>query len=457
MTHQELKQSILVAAVFGKITQGCEWNEEDNPSLFRYIWEVTYWDKKFKDVDRKKQPKTISYSHVLARDYKSIEVANGDVFILSTGLYEGYTSKEKLTVEPSEGEVVSIPGGGSPSVKYWKGRFVTADNRIATSRDTNILLNKYLYYYLQSQTDYLDSIYRGTGLRHPKMALVLDMRLPVPSIEEQNKIVCIIEELLPLVDEYGAVELQLKELNADFQEKIRKSILQQAIQGKLTERDRDPADEPASELLKRIRAEKEQLIREGKIKKEKSPPPITEDEIPFEIPENWTWVRLSDIGEVSRGRSKHRPRNDRNLYDNGTYPMIQTGDVARSNGRITKCSAYYNDKGLEQSRIWPKGTLCLTIAANIGDVGILEFDSCFPDSVVGFNAFKPIENNEYFLYLLMAYKTILDKKATKSAQKNINLEKISSLAYPLPPLAEQQRIVDRVNELLALCDELKMR
>jgi len=349
--------------------------------------------------------------------------------------------------------VVSIPGGGSPSVKYWKGKFVTTDNRIATSRDTNILSNKYLFYYLQSQTDYLDSIYRGTGLRHPKMSLVLDMRIPVPSIEEQNTIVCIIEELLPLVEEYEALELQLKELNADFQEMIRKSILQQAIQGKLT--NHDSSDESASELLKRVQKEKEKLIKEGKIKKEKPLPPITNEEIPFEIPENWTWVRLSDVGEVSRGRSKHRPRNDRILYNNGTYPMIQTGDVARSNGRITKCSAYYNDTGLDQSRMWPKGTLCLTIAANIGDVGILEFDSCFPDSVVGFNAFKPIENNEYFLYLLMAYKTILDKKATKSAQKNINIEKISSLAYPLPPLAEQQRIVDSVNELFALCDELK--
>ena len=105
--------------------------------------------------------------------------------------------------------------------------------------------------------------------------------------------------------------------------------------------------------------------------------------------------------------------------------------------------------------MWPKGTLCLTIAANIGDVGILEFDSCFPDSVVGFNAFKPIANNEYFLYMLMAYKTILDRKATRSAQKNINLEKIASLAYPLPPLAEQERIVQRVKELFEMCDELK--
>lgn len=105
--------------------------------------------------------------------------------------------------------------------------------------------------------------------------------------------------------------------------------------------------------------------------------------------------------------------------------------------------------------MWPKGTLCLTIAADIGDVGILNFDACFPDSVIGFNAFHPIESNKYFLYMLMAYKAVLDSRATKSAQKNINLDTLASLAYPLPPLAEQQRIVERVEELLAMCGQLK--
>ena len=97
----------------------------------------------------------------------------------------------------------------------------------------------------------------------------------------------------------------------------------------------------------------------------------------------------------------------------------------------------------------------MTIAANIADVGILDFNACFPDSVVGFNAFKPIENNNYFLYMLTAYKNILDCKATKSAQKNINLETIASLTYPLPPLAEQKRIVQKLEEILPLCERLK--
>ena len=293
----------------------------------------------------------------------------------------------------------------------------------------------------------------GAAIPHLNKELFFNLLIPIPPLAEQERIVAKIEELLPLVAEYDEAEKKLSVLNSNFPEMLRKSILQQAVQGKLTER--DPSDEPASELLKRIQAEKGKLIAEGKIKKEKPLPPITEDDCPFEIPDEWEWVRLTYVGEVSRGRSKHRPINDAILYRNGKYPLVQTGDVARSGGLITSCSSFYNDVGLTQSRMWPEGTLCLTIAANIADVGILNFDACFPDSVVGFNAFSPITSNKYFLYMLMAYKAILDSLATRSAQKNINLDTIASLAYPLPPLAEQQRIVARVEELLAMCDALK--
>ena len=311
----------------------------------------------------------------------------------------------------------------------------------------------YVLYFLLLKKQLFRNRKTGAAIPHLNKELFFTLPIPIPPLAEQERIVAKIEELMPLVDEYGKTEEKIKALNAEFPDKLRKSILQQAVQGKLTER--DPSDEPVSDLLKRIRTEKTALVAEGKIKKEKPLPPITDEEKPFDIPDEWEWIRLTDVGEVSRGKSKHRPRNDKVLYDGGIYPLIQTGDVARSNGKITKCTTFYNDFGLAQSRMWPKGTLCMTIAANIADVGILDFDACFPDSVVGFNAFKPIASNKYFLYMLMAYQNVLDGMATKSAQKNINLEIILSLAYPLPPLAEQERIVARVEELLAVCDGLK--
>ena len=133
--------------------------------------------------------------------------------------------------------------------------------------------------------------------------------------------------------------------------------------------------------------------------------------------------------------------------------MIQTGDVARAETVISSCKSKYNEKGIAQSRIWPKGTICLTIAANIGDVAILGFDACFPDSVVGFNAYTPIDSNLFFLYALKCYKNILDELSRSTAQKNINIDILSKIFFPLPPLAEQKRIVAKLEQVLPLAEE----
>lgn len=174
------------------------------------------------------------------------------------------------------------------------------------------LYEPYVLMFLLLKKQMLRNRKTGAAIPHLNKNLFFNMLIPIPPIEEQVRIVAKIEELLPLVAEYDKAEQKLSVLNTEFPDKLRKSILQQAVQGKLTQR--DAADESASELLKRIRAEKAKLIAEGKIKKEKPLPEITEDEIPFEIPDTWEWVRLSDVGEVARGKSKHRPRNDIIFY-----------------------------------------------------------------------------------------------------------------------------------------------
>ena len=232
---------------------------------------------------------------------------------------------------------------------------------------------------------------------------------------------------------------------------LKNALLQEAVQGKLVPQIASEGN--ARDLLEEIRKEKAKLVKEGKLKREKPLPEITEEDIPFDIPENWCWCRLSDIGDISRGRSKHRPRNDPFLYENGTIPFIQTGDVANANGIILKPKTFYNKKGLEQSRLWKKGTICLTIAANIGDVAVLNFDACFPDSVVGFNGFEHISDNKYVMYALMWYKDLLDKLSHSTAQKNINLEILTTIAFPLPPLVEQKRIVAAIEKFMPLIEE----
>ncbi len=161
-----------------------------------------------------------------------------------------------------------------------------------------------------------------------------------------------------------------------------------------------------------------------------------------------------------RGKSKRRPRNDKRLFENGTYPFVQTGDVAQSKKTgflIKTCTSYYNDVGLAQSRMWPTGTLCITIAANIAETGFLTFDACFPDSVVGFTPLSNKSLSKYVNNYLCLSKTEIEKYAPATAQKNINLGIINQLLFPLPPEEEQKIIVTKVDRLLTYCDQLEQQ
>lgn len=148
--------------------------------------------------------------------------------------------------------------------------------------------------------------------------------------------------------------------------------------------------------------------------------------------------------DFGRGRSRHRPRNDKKLYG-GNYPFIQTGDIRNSNHFITKYSQTYNEIGLAQSKLWPKGTLCITIAANIAETGILTFDACFPDSVIGCVFDDEATNINYVEYLLQSFKTVLQAEGKGSAQDNINLGTFEKFLFPFPSKIEQDEIVQKLD------------
>ena len=161
--------------------------------------------------------------------------------------------------------------------------------------------------------------------------------------------------------------------------------------------------------------------------------------------DNWDKKKLSDVAiDFGRGRSRHRPRNDKKLYG-GQYPFIQTGDIRNSNHLITEYSQTYNEIGLAQSKLWPKGTLCITIAANIAETGVLTFDACFPDSVIGCVFDETKTNIDYVEYLLQSFKTILQAEGKGSAQDNINLGTFEKYSFPFPDKIKQDEIVDKLN------------
>jgi len=166
---------------------------------------------------------------------------------------------------------------------------------------------------------------------------------------------------------------------------------------------------------------------------------------PATNPKGWPIKKLSELGSLDRGKSKHRPRNDPALFG-GPYPFIQTGDVANSGGVIRSFTETYSEMGLAQSKLWPSGTLCITIAANIAKTGILALDACFPDSVVGFTP-KPEATTRYVQYFLHFLQPYLEKSAPQLAQKNINLEILQDINIPAPPVDIQQEFAERVAEM----------
>ena len=157
--------------------------------------------------------------------------------------------------------------------------------------------------------------------------------------------------------------------------------------------------------------------------------------------QQWHKFKLSDLGTVARGRSRHRPRNDASLFG-GKYPFIQTGDIKAANFYITKYSQTYNEKGLAQSRLWEAETLCITIAANIGESAILEFPACFPDSVVGFHAHKDVSDVRYVKYLLDYTKSQFQAISRGTTQDNLSLEKLLSINLLVPEYSLQKKIAD---------------
>ena len=314
------------------------------------------------------------------------------------------------------------------------------------------LFNEYLYYFMSSQKDNLKKIGKGTTISYISRKKFEDYIFPLPPLAEQHRIVAKIEELLPLVEEYDEAQNKLDKLNDGLPEKLKKSVLQQAIMGRLgTQNDKD---EPASELLKRIKDEKAKLIKEKKIKKEKILAPITDDEKPFDIPESWEWVRLGEIGDWGAGATP--AKGNTYYYNNGTIPWLRTGDL--NNGTIKNVEMRITEKALSE---------CSLRICNIGDVLIAMYGATI--GKVAIAGIKLTTNqaccactplclyNKYLFYFLQANKDVFIKMGAGGAQPNISREKIINTLFPLPPLAEQHRIVEKIEELLTMIERLKLK
>ena len=164
---------------------------------------------------------------------------------------------------------------------------------------------------------------------------------------------------------------------------------------------------------------------------------------------NWKTMKLSDLGEFARGKSTHRPRNDKNLFEGGGYPLVQTGEIKEANLYITHHTQEYGEFGLQQSKLWDAETLCITIAANIAETALLAYPMCFPDSVVGFKAYKEVSSEKFMYYVFDFIRNSIQNAASGSTQDNINIDYLTSLDFKVPDKIAQDKMV----ELLSAIDE----
>lgn len=272
---------------------------------------------------------------------------------------------------------------------------------------------RFLFYQAQSPEfrNQLEDLSSATTVAIVNKGKFETIKISFPPLPEQQAIVAKIEELLSDL-ENGKQQLQ----TAQQQLKVyRQSLLKWAFEGKLTNKN----------------------VKDG------------------ELPKGWKVVELKEVCEIKRGKSKHRPRNEPSLFG-GKYPFIQTGDIRNANGGyIKKFSQTYSEMGLQQSKLWTKGTLCITIAANIGETAILGLDACFPDSVVGLVCNEKLLLNKYTNYFFISHKSKLEELAPATAQKNINVDILEKVKIPLPTLKEQQLIVDELESKLTVCDKIE--
>lgn len=313
--------------------------------------------------------------------------------------------------------------------------------------DTDIVT--FLEYFLRSPLYWksIESKKSGTGQPNVNATKLSEIVFPFPPLAEQKRIADKVSDLFKQVD---VIEKNVAEYQ-DLEQAMRSKLLDLAMRGKLVEQDQ--TDEPASELLKQIQAEKAELVKEGKIKKSKKLPEITNDEKPFEIPDSWEWVRLGDVGDWGAGATPLKSNHE--YYEHGTIPWILTGDL--NDGHISSANQFITEKALNETsvKIKPTGSVLIAMyGATIGKLGILDIEATTNQACCACVTFSGVSNMYLFDYLMFMKPKFIES-GVGGAQPNISRTKIVATPIPLPPLAEQKRIADKLTRLFEDLDTIK--
>ena len=327
------------------------------------------------------------------------------------------------------------------------------DGWLVISQQSEVFDQDYLYWVLSSSYAYSQFCGRVSGavVKNLNSDKVANSVFPLPPLAEQKRIVAKIEELLPLVDRYEQAWQRLEILNSRFPVDMQKSVLNLAIQGKLVPQ--RPEEGTGEDLFRQIQAEKQALIQSGKIKKEKPLPEITEDELPFDIPDSWKWVRLRDISSMCLGKMLDRQKNT------GT-PCLYLRNVNVRWGSFDLSDLLemkFDDKDDERFLI-RKNDLVMCEGGEPGRCAVWESDQPFhfQKALHRIRFYGGVYPYLYgYFFLLYNNNGLLNSLFTGTTIKHLTGQVLERVAIPLPPLAEQKRIVARLEELLPLCERLR--
>ena len=367
---------------------------------WKMLGEVTYWDKRFNEVDRSMQPEICKYHYYLANELEDLESPSGTIKILYTSNRVAFAEEEDVKDNVVDAEIVAIPWGGNANIKYFNGKFITADNRIAVVRDKSILSTKYVYYWLTQNQAEIDSFYRGAGIKHPSMLKMLSLPIPIPPLEIQKKIVECLDKFSALAAELQA-ELQLRKKQYEY---YRTRLLSFDTDVTALTDNTDDA----------IQSIDNQPIRGG-----------------------YKWLKLSELGELKAGKGIIAAEIHEVKDDCYSYPCYG------GNGIRGYVKSYSHDGCYPI--IGRQGALCGCVAYASGKFYATEH------AVV----VTPNKNmNVRFLFHLLTHAD-LNQYKSQGAQPGLAVKTLNELKFPIPPLKTQERIANLLDKFETLTADLQ--
>jgi type I restriction enzyme S subunit len=385
--------------------------------LKRSLWEVTIWDKKFNGVEKTKQKTNIEFRHVSAELLKTMSNV-GQVKLLSTGNFEGWTTEEIAGNYLNNSEVISIPSGGTANIKYYSGKFVDSGNILAVSSDKNSFSLKYVYYWLLNNNSIIQNYFRGSGVKHPDMKGILELMIPIPPLEIQN-------EIVRILDNFSKLEAKLEaELEAELEARTQQY---EYYRNKLLDFSNGFVGVPKID----------KMIKEF-------------------CPEGVNRFIISDVFEFRNGYTPSKAKSE--YWDNGTIPWFRMEDI-RKNGSILNDSIQKVTILAVKNKPFPKNSIIVGTTATIGVHALITVDSLANQQFTYLMLKKEFNSRvsiKYFYYYMYIIDLWLQNSVTKNGFALVNTNNFKKIEIPLPPLEIQNEIVkilDSFSELVTSISE----